>query len=190
MKKKIFNLAVELMIMKHALYFFPAVIFITALFSSCKKTKDYPIEPIIEFKELVKFTDATGIDTVAKLTLSFTDGDGDLGYRNGDTVPPFNPGNEFFYNFFMKIFYMDNGTFTEIIFPSDFPPNYRIPAIESNDHSKATAGDLLVNINVKDLGLELITPRDTFKFEVYVSDRALHKSNTITASEIFLNLKN
>lgn len=164
------------------------LIIIVAVFSSCNKTKDYPVQPIIEFKELVGLRNTDGIDTIARLTLSFTDGDGDLGYRKGDTAAPFNPGSEFFYNFFMKIYYMDNGTFTEVPFLADFPPNYRIPAIESNDHSKATAGDIIVDIELT--GVENVTPRDTFKFEVYVSDRALHKSNTITSSEIFLNFKN
>lgn len=176
--------------MKNTSYIIIAIVFFAFVFSSCHKTKDYPIEPVIEFKDLLKFTDVNGIDTIVKLTLSFTDGDGDLGYRKSDTVAPFDPTSEFFYNFFMKIYYMDSGAYKQILFPPDFPPNYRIPAIESRDNSQATTGDILVDIKVKDLGLEIITPRDTFKFEVYVSDRALHKSNTIISSEIYLNLKN
>ncbi len=157
---------------------------------SCHNTKDYPNEPIVEFKDVVKFTGADGIDTLVRLTISFTDGDGDLGYRAGDTSSPFNPGSEFYYNFFMKIYYMDNGSFTEFIFPADFPPHYRIPAIESEDNSKATAGDLIVDIEVKNLAWELISPKDTFKLDIYVSDRALHKSNTVTTSSFYLNLTN
>jgi len=174
--------------MIRSLKIFTAVILIAVSVLSCKKTKDYPIEPVIGFKELKKFTDATtSIDTGLVLTFSFTDGDGDLGYRSGDTLPPFNSSGEYYSNLILKFYYMDNGTFTELI-SSAGPPPYRIPAIESNEHSKATAGDLIVDIELAGLGD--IIPEDTFRFEIYVTDRALHKSNTITTSEIFLHLKN
>ncbi len=149
-------------------------------FNSCRKSDTFPDVPHIEFKELAKSTSVNGLDTAAKLTLFFTDGDGDIGLRSSDTLPPFNPGSEFYYNFFLKYFKKQNGVFQELLLL--FPPNQRIPFIANESSNKAISGDIILNLEFAGLPAD----NDTFRFEAYIVDRALHKSNVITSSELVL----
>ena len=59
---------------------------ITLLFS-CKKEKDYPVIPAIEYKEFLYNSSSQDGDFVFK----FTDGDGDIGLKQSDNYPPFHP---------------------------------------------------------------------------------------------------
>ena len=69
-------------------HYFP--FFIIALIISCTKPPDYPIEPIIEFERLSRNSMKQGFtnnDSIV-VTVSFTDGDGDLG-SNDSTIDIF-----------------------------------------------------------------------------------------------------
>ena len=157
-----------------------AFIILFSFFYSCKKSDKYPVEPVIKFKELIKFSDAAGLDTSAKLTISFTDGDGDIGLGQGDTFPPYNSASEFYFNFFMKYFHKENGAFVEL--PLAIPPNQRIPFVPVEGNNKSISGDIILDLEFAGL----FASQDTFRFDAYIVDRALHKSNTITTSEIIL----
>src|SRR5690606_28240519 len=64
-------------------HYFP--ILIVATIFSCVKPPDYPIEPVIEFERMSRntmFQGNTNTDSVV-VTISFTDGDGDLGSNDG-----------------------------------------------------------------------------------------------------------
>ncbi len=162
-------------------YRFLLLITCTALLSgSCRKTDSFPIEPRIEFKELVKSTDFFGVDTSVTLTLTFTDGDGDLGLRESDTLPPFNPGSEFYYNFFLKWFKKENGVFNEL--PLAIPQNQRIPFIVNHSNNKAISGELILDVEFAGLPAD----NDTFRYETYIIDRALNKSNLVVTGEVIL----
>ena len=50
------------------------VICFALVLSSCLKPQEFPLEPIIEFNSFSVMRDS------AVLTISFTDGDGDIGY--------------------------------------------------------------------------------------------------------------
>ena len=59
------------------------------LFGCQKITDTYPITPAILFKsyDIQKTLDSAGnTDYKLKLTISFTDGDGDIGNKTGDTI--------------------------------------------------------------------------------------------------------
>jgi hypothetical protein len=156
--------------------------FLTAVFfGACRKTDTFPVEPQIEFKDLVKYTGSGGQDTAAVLTLTFTDGDGDLGLQDSDTLPPYNPGSEYYYNFFLKWFRKENGVFVEL--PLTVPQNQRIPYIVNHSNNKAISGELLLDVEIAGL----VANQDTFRYETYIIDRALHKSNVVTTGEIVLN---
>ena len=155
-------------------------LFLVSLVFSCGKTDTYPDEPIITFKSLEKFTSINGLDTALRLTFSFTDGDGDIGLKAVDTLPPYNPGSEFYYNFFLKYYKKENGVFNELVLL--FPPNQRIPFIYNESNNKALTGEILLDIELAGL----FSTGDTFRFEASIADRALHKSNTIQTSEVVL----
>ena len=73
-------------------YIFSFTLLITVM-SSCFKKETYPIEPIISYDS---FSVSEG---KANLTFNFTDGDGDIGLADSDTISPFDIDSEFHYNF-------------------------------------------------------------------------------------------
>jgi hypothetical protein len=157
-------------------------VFLTVVFNSCKKGEQFPVEPAIQFKSLEKFSDANGVDTALVLSITFTDGDGDIGLKPEDVNPPFNPGSEYYYNLYATYFIEQGGVFVPL--PVSAVNGYRIPYIENKSSNKAISGELKIDMEI--LGLNLIAPEGNFRFEVYIYDRALHKSNVITTDPIYL----
>lgn len=152
------------------------------IFNSCKKGEQFPVEPAIKFKSLEKFSDANGVDTALVLSITFTDGDGDIGLKAEDVNPPYDPGSEFYYNLYATYFIEQSGVFVPL--PVSAVNGYRIPYIENNSSNKAISGEIKIDLEI--LGLNLIAPEGNFRFEVYIYDRALHKSNVITTDPIYL----
>lgn len=152
----------------------------TAIFSSCRDENTFPAEPQITFKDMVKKTTAQGIDESADLVISFTDGDGDIGLSSRDTAPPYDPSSIYYYNFYIKYFVKQNGVFNELQLL--IPSHQRIPFIENDNRNKALNGDIIMNISFFGFTFN----NDTVRFEAFIYDRALHKSNTVTTSEIIL----
>lgn len=164
---------------------YSAVIYMVALamvLNSCKKDEQFPVEPAIKFKSLEKFSDANGVDTALVLTITFTDGDGDIGLKAEDVNPPFDPGSEYYYNLYATYFIEQGGVFVPL--PVSAVNGYRIPYIENSSSNKAISGEIKIDLEI--LGLNLIAPEGNFRFEVYIYDRALHKSNVITTDQIYL----
>lgn len=148
------------------------------VFSSCKKDKVYPKAPEISFKEFQQFTNSAGIDDSVKLVISFTDGDGDIGLADGDTLEPYNIGSVYYYNFYIKYFKKQNGNYQELV--SSIPRDARIPYIDNTN--KSLAGDIVNKLDI--LGNNF--NNDTLRFECYIYDRGLNKSNVVTTGEIVL----
>jgi hypothetical protein len=92
--------------------------------TSCIKQDNYPIEPVITFKEFGVLKSIDNYDSIGRLTISYTDGDGDIGLYDTDTVEPYR------YNFFLKFLYRKNGEMVELI-PADTTLgfNARIPIL-------------------------------------------------------------
>ena len=75
-------------------------ILLSGVFYSCKKENVYPIEPAISMSpDQIYLSPAT-------ITISFTDGDGDVGLSDADTVPPYNLDpvnfNKYYYHLLHK----------------------------------------------------------------------------------------
>ncbi|MEP7171644.1 MAG: hypothetical protein ABI855_19890 [Bacteroidota bacterium] len=156
------------------------ILLLLVSFASCKKPNTYPSEPKITFKELVKNTDAQGLDESADLTISFVDGDGDIGLAESDTMSPYNPESVYYYDFYISFFIKHNGIFEE--YPLAIPSSQRIPLINHEGKDRSLSGDIIMHLDF--LGFPF--NNDTLRFDAYIYDRALHKSNTITTSEIIL----
>jgi hypothetical protein len=154
-------------------------IFCIILFTACKKPKTFPSEPVIVFKDLVKHTNEQGIDDSLKLIISFTDGDGDIGLAQSDTLAPYNPGSVYYFDFYIKYFIKHNGNFEEIPL---LVGGQKIPFIKNEGKDKSLSGDIVMQLDI--FGFQW--NNDTLKFEAYIYDRALHKSNTISTSEIIM----
>ena len=164
--------------MKLFLKYIP-VAFVLLVVASCKKDKTFPVAPEITFKEFQRFQSTAGIDDTVKLVISFTDGDGDVGYTQGDTLPPFDTSSIYYYNFYVKSFKKQNGVFVAL--PS-LVPGARIPYINNSDKNKSLSGDIIDKLDLFGFGFN----HDTLRFECYIYDRALHQSNVITTPEIIV----
>ncbi len=169
------------------------VIFLLMLLSfSCRKLEEYPIEPIIVFQNFeLLINTQTGISERGVLTFSYTDGDGDLGLEQGDTLSPYHPKGEYYYNLLISYFEMDHGEFKEIPLLSwnnttqqydTLTFNARMPLFLPKDKQQGIKGFVSDTLYINNpLALS-----DTIQFKVKIIDRALHTSNEVTSQAIIL----
>lgn len=146
---------------------------------SCKKEDPTPVPPIIKFLDAQFSPDKTY--TVVRF--EFYDEDGDLGLKQEE-----NTGDQEF-NLFIDYYEKQNGKWeliTPLIIYNNTTSNFdttelhlRIPFIE-NESKVALEGEtevkLLYNFNA-----------DTFRYEMFLKDRALQSSNVITTTDLIVN---
>jgi len=115
---------------------------------------------------------AAGNDSLGFLKISYTDGDGNIGLYDWDTVEPYK------YNFYVKMFQMKNDSLQEIIFPdSNINFNARIPILTPTGKNKNIKGEIEMLIEL--YYASPILKSDTIAFKLYIQDRDLNKSNVI-----------
>lgn len=155
------------------------------VFWGCKKEETLPIEPSITFKDFK----ILGNDS-AQITITFQDGDGDIGLAQDDTVAPHNPGSKYYHNFFMRYYYQDSaGAFKPylaylnndtILDTLDY--NYRIPYLTQQDQKESLTGDIIVTLYP--FTLYHIPGHQIIRYEVNIVDRELHESNKVETTDI------
>jgi hypothetical protein len=137
--------------------------------------------PTITFKGATTNKDA---DTLI-LTITFRDGDGDLGISGTDTAADF--------NYLIEAQKKLDGEFKTVVLPQFTPGvqstlNGRFPVLKPDGQPGPIEGDLDYTIGLiepPDLTNELyIMPFDTLQFKIYILDRAGHRSNQVTSSEV------
>jgi len=134
--------------------------------ASCLKKDVYPDEPVIVFKDVI-----TKGDSLAIVTISFTDGDGDIGVSDNEP-----DARNFFINYWEK----QKGTWKVIDLPLPF--NQRIPYLIPATQRRALQGDIIDSI--KPFYFDFTSPYDTFRYEIYIKDRADHESNHVFTGEL------
>ena len=156
------------------------VIIITLFFGfSCQKDDPTPVPPEITFIDGHLSSDGT----FANVRFEFFDGDGDLGLKQFE-----NSGEQEF-NLFVDYYEKQNGIWvlkspiiTFNVSENKFDTtqlHLRIPFIENetkNSLEGETEVKLLFDFNA-----------DTFRYEMFIRDRALNKSNTIVTTDFVLN---
>lgn len=142
-------------------------------FFACIKPPSYPIEPVIEFTSLSKFTIKQSTLNVDSITInfSFTDGDGDLG--DSDSI---------------NIFVTDTR--------QDFVANkFRIPFIPPEGAANGISGEVSIvtysTCCIFPDGQVPCTPStaypvDTLTYKIQIRDRAGNLSNIIETPPIFV----
>jgi hypothetical protein len=161
---------------------------VSALFLviGCTKPQKYPNEPIISYKSFIQYTGSDGADSIGVLKLSFTDGNGDIGLNQEDTLPPFDKGGPYFYDFIIKYFEKQNGAYINVLDSlTGLTNNSRIPYLTPEGKNKALTGEIEMQLFINNP----LSDYDTIRFEAFIYDRALNKSNTITTPDIILNKK-
>ncbi len=146
------------------------------LFFACKKRESFSDIPYLEFTkyELKDSVDALGnITKLCELHIYFTDGDGDIGLFNDDTIAPYD------YNLFVNYFEMYNDSLQQInVNP---PYHIRIPNLTPTGQNKSLKVDVKYDVNVT------YRNSDTIKFELKLFDRVLNESDWVSSSLIILN---
>ncbi len=146
---------------------------------ACKKEDPTPVPPQIKFMD-ARFSDD---QTYTIVRFEFYDEDGDLGLKQEE-----NTGEQEF-NLFIDYYEKQNGNWkliTPLIIYNNTTSNFdttelhlRVPFIK-NESQVALEGEtevkLLYDFNA-----------DTFRYEMYLKDRALQSSNIITTSELIVN---
>jgi hypothetical protein len=149
------------------------------LLSSCMKKEVYPDVPEIAFQGFITQFDTGMYAKRGFLTISFKDGNGDIGLRPNQKEPPFDTGSIYYYNYIIDYYEKQNGNFVKVVL--DPPYNARIPYLTPDDPNKAIKG-----IIVDTLILNPMPVYDTVKFKFFIYDRALHKSNVDSTPPIIL----
>ena len=175
--------------MKRALVILIFVIFALA---SCQEKPDYPIEPKIVYEGFAYVIDADSIPTgEGVLYISYTDGDGDLGLDDADTLYPFGPNDPHYYNLLIDYLKWDGTQFVETPLLSwnqqnqsydTISFNARFKRLVFNDEVKPISG----TIDYKMMLYNPLSPNDVFKLRIRIIDRALHESNAIETEIIHL----
>jgi hypothetical protein len=165
--------------------FYFSFILMLVLFSCKKESSPPPGPPVISFGS---FT--TSDKDHAVLTFNFTDPDGDIGLHQEDTSGSYAKGTTGYYDFYMRYYYLSptTGNYTTYYRRFSSTPSpyidsvifvYRIPFVTNNIKSKTLDGQIIINLT----GYTPSTKLDSlnhFRYEFWMYDRALHKSNVVT----------
>jgi hypothetical protein len=170
------NKLINTVLQKTAMIIIISFVFITA----CTKHETYSVIPEIEYKSFDKIPTSTGIDNKAYLTISFTDGDGDIGLNPEDTFPPYNANSPYYYNFIIDYYELQNDSFVKIDLP--LTNNSRIPYVDANLAERGIKGEITIELFFNNI----MSTSDSIRYEIYIFDRALHKSNVIMTPSIYV----
>jgi hypothetical protein len=159
-------------------YILTIVILLSGVYG-CVKQENYPDVPEIMFLGFTKVFDTGQYAVSGILSISFTDGNGDIGLNPRDTVPPYDAAGPYYYNYVITYFEKQQGVFKQI--DLDPPFSVRIPVLNREFPGKPIKGTITDTLDLNTHPLF-----DTIKFEAFIYDRSLNKSNVISTPEIIL----
>ncbi len=142
------------------------------LLLGCSSEPVFPIEPHLEFIEISPLTVTEFQDSIF-VTMSFTDGDGDLGDEVGSEVQSIKVRD-------LRI--LPDGT----MLPDDVGTfRYSLPDLRTNARNPSIQGKIYLSLLPT-----VIFPRSeqtqTTKFSITITDQAGHESNEIVTDEILI----
>ena len=163
--------------MKHFKFISFLVILFGVLITSCVKEKSFPATPAITFDKYILYQEDS-----ADCYIKFKDGDGDVGVYAGDT----SSANNLMMKFLLKAsdgkfhpydYILGNSTFDTLFY------GFKIPNITPDGQYKALDGEIKIKLRTQPIYGPANTG-DIVKFDIYLMDRAGHKSNTVSTNEI------
>ncbi len=156
-----------------------ALVLLLLATTSCMKKEEFSDVPQIAFENFALEFDSAQYARRGYLTISFKDGDGDIGLRPEQNEPPFDSLSKYYYNYIIDYYEKQNGKYVKLnLVPTLYA---RIPYLTPNDPSKAIKG-----IIIDTLPLNPVPVFDTIKLKFYIYDRALHMSNIDSTPPIIL----
>ena len=147
-------------------------------FATCIRPPNYPIEPQISFLGMTKtvMRQGFGSEDSVYITLSFTDGDGDIGGTSGSKDS-------------LNVFITDKRNNKPV------EQTYRIPFVPEAGAKNGISGEIkflmytTCCLSLEPCRLTPSRPTDTLVYEIYIKDRAGHKSNSVSTNPILLQCK-
>jgi len=160
-------------------------LFFLSVFFSCTKPEKYSTTPKISYIEIpVKDTlDQLG-NSIKRCMLTYylIDGDGDIGFEEGDTVSPYQIDGLYYNNLLITMYKLVDGIYYRVDTPEIGTPFYfRTKHIEPIGQNKTLKCSIYVNLD-----FDYPSSWDSIKFDFFMYDRALHKSNVETTPMIVL----
>ena len=175
------------------------MLFLALAVASCQKKVEYPVEPQIAYEGFTYLFNADStFSGEGVVSFSYTDGDGDLGLDEGDTLYPFGFQDPHYYNLEIDYLKCVNGVFVKTPLLSPHVPAHpgdtlvlydtvtfsaRFRRLRDTEDPKAISGTMEYKLTVQNP----FSPNDTIKFEIHILDRALHESNVIQTDPIYTN---
>jgi hypothetical protein len=144
----------------------------------CLPEPSFPNEPSLSFVSFDLRENGS-----RELVLAFTDGDGDIGLDQGDTLPPFCASCAFHQNLKCEYDELQNGVWTWVELNPEagqIPFYYRVPRVEPTGQNPALNGTISVDMNSWFLQSEY----DSLRFRVTLFDRALTPSNEVVTDVV------
>ncbi|MCX6189553.1 MAG: hypothetical protein NTW54_08140 [Bacteroidetes bacterium] len=169
------------MIRKYFILLIPAFL-IAFTFIKCRKESLVSPIPTISFLGYEKISyKGFNQDSLLFLRIHFEDGDGDIGLSITDTAAPFRIGDRYYYNVFASYQAGKNGNYEYLINGADTVSyNDRINNLQPETRNKGITGTITLKLEPI---IGALLP-DSIKLNIYIVDRALNTSNTITTGAI------
>lgn len=166
------------------------LIFVIFAMASCREKADYPIEPAITYKGMAYVINADNTFTgEVVVSIGYTDGDGDLGLDDADTIYPFGANDPHYYNLIIDYLKWNGSAFVETPLLSwnqqtqsndTVSFNARFKRLVFDDEETSISGTIDYTITA----FNPLSPNDTIKFRIKLLDRALHESNAVETQVI------
>jgi hypothetical protein len=149
--------------------------------TGCIKEKQFPTQPVIEFEEFINYVGNKNVVDSADCIIKFTDGDGDVGIDQEDTISAPNLRLKYLYKNltdgkFYPVDAVDSTTVLDTLFF-----DYRIPNLTPDGQYKALDGTIKVKFRTSPV---FYPGHKVVKFEMRLTDRAGNKSNMISTNEV------
>jgi hypothetical protein len=146
--------------------------------SDCKQRPTFPASPEISFLEMkkIKTMGSSGYKDSVTITLSFKDGDGDLGSYETQ-------------NYFADLLAKQDGVFKKIVVKDTIPVVYldkngTFPPLNPDGRQGPIEGTLSYGVSTELAKYFGNLANVSIKFKVYIKDNAGHSSNTIETPEV------
>jgi len=161
-------------------FFFIIPLVCVGLFS-CNPEEPLPPETILEYVEVQHFVDATGNLVDINVRVSYQNGKGNLGFLGRDTID----------NLFIHVF--DRVSLTDTIYepmqnahptePENVVISFAIPNLTPQGQ-KSVRGMLDISFGANFIWMQMLSRHGIVRFEIYMYDRDLVKSNTVVTPDI------
>lgn len=160
--------------------------FLVVINGSCRQDiEGFSHIPEIRLTNVEVVKDVHNLDSLVKITFEYQDGDGDIGFTDSDTFPPYNFGSVYQHNLWWEIFDVTNGQKMPVLdatrtVPENF--NLRTPDLRPTGKIKQISGEMSVKVNAYSVKLY----PDSIQCRLTLIDRSLNHSNTIETEVIKL----